>query len=107
MLRRAVGDTIASSGISAPARPVSRYGSLAIRVTPQTKIKITCTLRSGNNMRLLTALVLAAPLLLAQPPLKVGVTQRAFVPARPYVWRGAKTHALPTTIWYPAHAASV
>ena len=39
----------------------------------------------------------------ALPPLfKVGVTTRNFVPAKPYNWRAAKTHALVTTIWYPA-----
>jgi predicted dienelactone hydrolase len=35
---------------------------------------------------------------------KVGVTMRRFVPAEPYDWRGAQTHALVTTIWYPAAA---
>ena len=35
---------------------------------------------------------------------KVGVTTRDFAPAEPYDWRGAKTHALRTTIWYPAAA---
>src|SRR5215470_10148938 len=35
---------------------------------------------------------------------KVGVTARDFVPAEPYDWRGAKTHALRTMIWYPAVA---
>ena len=34
-------------------------------------------------------------------------TQRAFVPDEPYCWRGAKTHALVTTIGYPAEPASV
>ena len=38
---------------------------------------------------------------------KVGVASRSFVPKGPYNWRGAKTHALITTIWYPADAASV
>jgi predicted dienelactone hydrolase len=42
------------------------------------------------------------------PPLfKVGVITRNFVPARPYNWRAAKTHALVTTIWYPAVDGSV
>ncbi len=36
--------------------------------------------------------------------LKVGVTMRDFFPAEPYDWRGAKTHALRVTIWYPAAA---
>jgi predicted dienelactone hydrolase len=35
---------------------------------------------------------------------KVGVAQRAFSPTEPYNWRGAQTHALVTTIWYPASA---
>jgi len=35
---------------------------------------------------------------------KVGVTTRDFVPAEPYDWRGAKTHALRAMIWYPAAA---
>jgi predicted dienelactone hydrolase len=58
-------------------------------------------------MRLFAALVLSGSLVLAQPPLKVGVTQRSFVPTRSYVWRGAKTHALATTIWYPADPSSL
>lgn len=37
---------------------------------------------------------------------KVGVTQRAFVPKGTYNWRGAKTPALLTTIWYPADASA-
>lgn len=35
---------------------------------------------------------------------KVGVTTRDFVPAEPYDWRGAKTHAIRAMIWYPAAA---
>ena len=35
---------------------------------------------------------------------KVGVTARDFIPAEPYDWRGAKTHALRSMIWYPAAA---
>jgi predicted dienelactone hydrolase len=38
---------------------------------------------------------------------KVGVMQRAYKPPEPYNWRGADTHALVTTIWYPADPASV
>jgi len=41
------------------------------------------------------------------PVFKVGVTSRAFTPPEPYNWRGAKTHQLLTTIWYPAAPASV
>ena len=35
---------------------------------------------------------------------KVGVTARDFIPAEPYDWRGAGTHALRVIIWYPAAA---
>ncbi len=35
---------------------------------------------------------------------KVGVTTREFIPAEPYDWRGAGTHVLRATIWYPAAA---
>jgi predicted dienelactone hydrolase len=35
---------------------------------------------------------------------KVGVATRDFIPAEPYDWRGAKTHALRATVWYPAVA---
>jgi len=35
---------------------------------------------------------------------KVGLTTRDFIPAELYDWRGAKTHALRATIWYPAEA---
>lgn len=42
------------------------------------------------------------------PPLfKVGVATRAFSPPEPYNWRGAKTHQLLTSIWYPAAPAFV
>jgi predicted dienelactone hydrolase len=38
----------------------------------------------------------------------VGVSTRSFVPLdSSYDWRGARTHALVTTIWYPAKAGSV
>jgi predicted dienelactone hydrolase len=40
----------------------------------------------------------------AQQRYKVGVAERSFVPAGPYDWRGAKTHALLATVWYPAAA---
>lgn len=36
------------------------------------------------------------------PPFKVGVANRTFIPPEPYDWRGAQTHALISTIWYPA-----
>ena len=48
-----------------------------------------------------------APALSARGMFKVGSAQRAFVPAEPYSWRGAKTHALLTTVWYPADGAAV
>jgi predicted dienelactone hydrolase len=36
----------------------------------------------------------------------VGIAFRSFAPKEPYNWRGTKTHALPTTIWYPAGASA-
>src|SRR5205814_5347313 len=38
----------------------------------------------------------------AEPVFKIGVTTRDFIPAEPYDWRGARTHALRAMIWYPA-----
>ncbi len=38
---------------------------------------------------------------------KTGITQRAFIPTGNYNWRGAKTHALITIIWYPADSSSI
>jgi hypothetical protein len=38
---------------------------------------------------------------------KVGVMHRQFVPPEPYDWRGAKTHALVTDIWYPVDPTAV
>ncbi|MGB7283076.1 MAG: alpha/beta hydrolase [Candidatus Acidiferrum sp.] len=38
---------------------------------------------------------------------KVGVMHRQFAPPEPYDWRGAKTHALVTDIWYPADPTAV
>jgi predicted dienelactone hydrolase len=37
---------------------------------------------------------------------KVGVAQRAFSPPGSYYWRGAQTHALLTTVWYPAESSA-
>src|SRR5262249_26196625 len=37
---------------------------------------------------------------------KVGVQQRKFSPPGAYNWRGAQTHALITTIWYPADSGA-
>jgi predicted dienelactone hydrolase len=38
---------------------------------------------------------------------KVGVQNRTFTVDKPYNWRGAATHGLISTIWYPAEAAAV
>lgn len=56
---------------------------------------------------LIAIFVFSIPQLLAGAPFKVGSAQRAFVPAEPYCWRGAKTHALLTTVWYPADSAAI
>lgn len=61
---------------------------------------------------LLSALLFASacqPASASQPSAtyKVGVAARAFIPSPPYHWRGAHTHALLTTIWYPAAPSSV
>jgi predicted dienelactone hydrolase len=37
---------------------------------------------------------------------KVGVVNRRFIPPGPYDWRGAQTHALLATVWYPAAATA-
>jgi predicted dienelactone hydrolase len=37
---------------------------------------------------------------------KVGMSSRVFTPKEPYDWRGAKTHALLTAVWYPASSSS-
>lgn len=38
---------------------------------------------------------------------KIGMEFRSFSPPEPYNWRGAQTHALVTTVWYPATATAV
>jgi predicted dienelactone hydrolase len=38
---------------------------------------------------------------------RVGVMNRHFTPPEPYDWRGARTHALVTDIWYPADLSAV
>ncbi|HET7206766.1 MAG TPA: hypothetical protein VFI95_09340, partial [Terriglobales bacterium] len=47
----------------------------------------------------------------ARPPktitYKVGLENRQYAPPEPYDWRGAKTHALVTAIWYPAEPSAV
>ena len=56
-------------------------------------------------MRLLALsliLLAAVNVACAEEVFKVGVTTRDFIPAEPYDWRGAATHALRVIIWYPA-----
>jgi predicted dienelactone hydrolase len=58
-------------------------------------------------MRFLAAaliILVAVNVVRADAVFKVGVTTRDFIPAEPYDWRGAKTHALRAMIWYPAAA---
>jgi len=44
----------------------------------------------------------------ASSDFKVGGTFRRFTPPdKAYNWRGAKTHALTVTVWYPAAASAV
>src|ERR1700687_2242945 len=75
--------------------------------------RILCDNRTNRStMRfagaaLIPLLLVASRRLPAQERLKVGVAQRSFVPKKPYSWRGAKTHALLTTVWYPADSASI
>ena len=56
-------------------------------------------------------LALAPTLVRAQPKsgtsFRVGMAFRSYTPKEPYNWRGAKTHALRTTIWYPAVDSAV
>lgn len=56
---------------------------------------------------LIAQFLLASPLLHGQKLMKVGIAQRSFAPDGPYSWRGAKTHALLTTVWYPSDPAAV
>lgn len=56
---------------------------------------------------LIAQFLLACPLLPGQKLMKVGIAQRSFVPDAPYSWRGAKTHALLTSVWYPADSAAI
>ena len=42
----------------------------------------------------------------APPSYKIGMSFRRFVPKEPYNWRGAKTHALTTVVWYPAESSA-
>jgi predicted dienelactone hydrolase len=41
------------------------------------------------------------------PEFKVGMCFRTFRLDRPYNWRGAKTHALMATVWYPAASSAM
>ncbi len=43
----------------------------------------------------------------AKAEFKTGVQNRTFAVDQTYDWRGAATHALTTTIWYPAESSSV
>jgi hypothetical protein len=56
-------------------------------------------------------LVLAPTLVRAQQKsatsFRVGMAFRSYTPKEPYNWRGAKTHALLATIWYPAVDSAV
>jgi predicted dienelactone hydrolase len=66
----------------------------------------------GERVRKIVLLVMAvlclAPMGRAQAPFKVGVSHRAFLKSdASYDWRGAQTHALLTTVWYPADAQAV
>src|SRR5579859_635017 len=74
----------------------------------------------GNHMKLTRALFIALSVACsvlflstaqARSPktviYKVGVMNRHFTPPAPYDWRGAKTRALITDIWYPAAPAAV
>jgi predicted dienelactone hydrolase len=40
----------------------------------------------------------------ADQPFKTGMTTRIVKPLEPYNWRGARSHVLVTTVWYPAGA---
>jgi len=58
--------------------------------------------------KILTAGFLAVLILpSAQADYKAGVSTRRFTINQPYNWRRAQTHALVTTIWYPAAPTSV
>jgi predicted dienelactone hydrolase len=60
------------------------------------------------SFALALALVLATPAAFADTPrAPVGTVIRPIIPDGAYNWRGAKTHALVTQIWYPADHAAV
>jgi predicted dienelactone hydrolase len=59
-------------------------------------------------MLVLVALGASAPAARAETPRAVvGTVVRSIVPDGAYNWRGAKTHALVTQIWYPADAGAI
>lgn len=71
--------------------------------------RIRAPFHIGSALCVLVA-VLACQSAFASPAThtyKVGAAARAFIPNPPYNWRGAHTHALLTTIWYPAAPSSV
>lgn len=51
------------------------------------------------------SVLVGSPLPVRQTAFHVGQTRRVFHPKRARYWRGAKTEALPTEIWYPVAAA--
>ena len=59
----------------------------------------------------LSLAAISPPTAQAGPPktitYKVGLENRQYTPPEPYDWRGAKTHALVTAIWYPAEPSAV
>lgn len=72
-------------------------------------MKTTSILTAATAALLIGALasracMATATTVVTTPTYKVGVSQRRFVPPGPYNWRQARTHALLTTVWYPAAA---
>ena len=61
-------------------------------------------MRRTRLLGLLLVLFAGGNLAHADAVYKVGVSTRDFIPAGPYDWRGARTHTLRVTIWYPAAA---
>jgi predicted dienelactone hydrolase len=55
----------------------------------------------------LSALLLALGTAPVENSFHAGIAFRSFTPKEPYDWRGAKTHALQATVWYPAPPAAV
>jgi predicted dienelactone hydrolase len=69
--------------------------------------------RAWRNLALIAFLLppafprLAPPQTKSAALFKVGTVNRSFTPKEPYNWRGAQTHALLTTVWYPAASSAV